>query len=200
MEDPMRLLIPTLLVLFPLLGLSCGDKDDTEPDTAEGDTDTDSDGDTDGDSDGDGDGDGDTDTDTDTDVEYMEPGDPVYAASFAGTAWTGEPGYWFSSGGVSYLVANQGEQQVNVQVKGDIRVAGEYPVGDVLYTDVIISSSFDFFYEGDGDGTATFTAIGISQDGEYVWGSMSGSVPLTDTMGGGSSSLDALQVESWPKF
>ncbi len=196
--------LTTLLTLSIALLISCGDKEDPDDTgTPEGDTDTDTDADTDTDTDADGDTDTDTDTDTDADSDatYMEPTDPEFEATFGSTSYSGEPGYWFASGNTSYIVGDHGEQQVNIQVEGNINVQGEYPIGDVLWTDVIVSSDFDFYYQGSGDGSAVFTAQGISEDGEYVWGEITGgSVSLTDTVGGGTTTLDGLTVVSWPKF
>ncbi len=58
---------------------------------------------------------------------------------------------------------------------------------------------FDFYYQGEGG--ATFTVLGNSADGEYLWGSFEGEVSLSDTIGGNAdTSLTACTVESWPKF
>ncbi len=183
-----------LALILPLIA-GCPEKDEDDTSQPEGDTDTDTD------ADGDTDADTDADSDADTDVEYMKPGDPVYQATFGAESWSGEPGYWFASGNTSYLVAVAGEQQVNIEVEGDVNVRGTYGVGEVLFTDTIASDNFDFYYQGDGDDDATFTVLGNSKDGEYVWGEFAGSIALVDSMGlEADTTLDALVVESWPKF
>ena len=185
----------------PLLALSllaCGDKDPIDTAPAKGDTDTDTDTDTDADTDTDTDTDADSDADTD---HTFEPGDPLFLATFTSGGVDGTPGYFFGSGGTSYVVgnANGGEVQVNIQVLGDLSVAGTYDVGQVLYTDSIPQSHFDFYYQGEGGGT--FTVQGNSDDGEYMWGVFDGTVALSDTIGGQPDvSLTAATVESWPKF
>jgi hypothetical protein len=183
-----------ILALLPLaLALACGEEDpadDTAP--VEGDADTDSD--------ADSDADADADSDADTDHTF-EPGDPLFLASFGTGEVDGDPGYFFGTGSTSYIVAEQrsGEVQVNIEVRGDITVAGTYEVGQVLYTDSIPQSHFDFYYQGSGG--ATFTVLGNSEDGEYMWGVLEGSVSLSDTIGGnGDTTLTAVTVESWPKF
>ncbi len=80
----MRRLAPlvSLSLLLPLSLLACGDKEDTGPDTTEGDTDTDPDADTDADS------------DADADVPYGPENDWWHAsaadvpADLAGTGWS----------------------------------------------------------------------------------------------------------------
>jgi len=164
-----------------------------------GDTDTDTD--TDSDTDADTDADADADTDTDTDCTIMEPTDPVYDASFGGEDWSGEPGYWFTSGSTSYLVADHVEQQVNLEVRGDLTECGSYEVGAVLFTDTIASDNYDFFYRGQAGDDVRFTVLGISEDEEWIWGELSGTVPLTDAMKlEPDTTLDVLTVQSWPRF
>ncbi|MFH1463784.1 MAG: hypothetical protein ABIO70_05285 [Pseudomonadota bacterium] len=186
-------------LLALVLLAACGEEktdDTTTPDDTSPDTDTDTDADTDTDTDSDSDADSDSDTD-----HTFEPGDPVFEATFGGSTWAGEPGYWFSSASAGYIVGNQrsGEVQVNVEVLGDIRVAGTYDVGDIKYTDALQSAGYDFYFEGSGG--ATFTVLGHSADGEHLWGTFSGSVALTDTTGyQADTTLTGLELESWPKF
>ncbi len=185
----------TLAIASILLTGCFGDDKDTEPiDDTQADTDTDSD------SDSDTDTDSDADSDSDTDHTF-EPGDPIFEATIGGSGWDGEPGYWFASGGVGYLIANQssGEVQVNIEVLGDITISGTYDVGDVKYTDSIPQSTYDFYYQGEGG--ATFTVQGHSADGEHLWGTLEGSVALVDSVGGqADTTLSGVTIESWPKF
>ncbi len=80
------LLLPLALML-PLL--ACGEKEDSGPDTTEGDTDTDSDADSDTDSDSDSDADTDADSDADTDAD-ADPDAPVVLSADAYCYQAGE--------------------------------------------------------------------------------------------------------------
>jgi len=185
-----------MLALLPfVLAIACGEKDPIDDsDPPEADTDTDSDADSDSDTDADADSDADTD-------HTFEPDEPYFLATFGTGDVDGDPGYFFGSGSTSYIVAEQrsGEVQVNIEVAGDLTVAGTYEVGQVLYTDSIPQSHFDFYYQGEGG--ATFTVLGNSEDGEYMWGIFEGEVALSDTIGGnGDTTLTDVTVESWPKF
>ena len=45
-----------------------------------------------------------------------------------------------------------------------------------------------------------FEITGVDEQGDYIWGEWSGSVTLTDTVGGGTVDLTEITVESWPRF
>ncbi len=85
---PILFLLPLSISLALPLG-ACGDKDDTGPDTTEGDTDTDSDADSDTDTDADTDADADADTDADADPDM-----PVIESADAYCYETGEGDTW----------------------------------------------------------------------------------------------------------
>ena len=172
----------------------CGDKDD---DTAVAEADPDSD------SDSDPDPDADSDADTDTDLgELKTPGDAVFDAVIAGSEFVGEPGYWTGNASSSTLLAEQGEGeiQLRIDVVGDVHGAGEFVVDKVAWVDTIDSSSWDFYYQGDGDGVQVLVVDAHDESGDYLWAAFEGSITLTDGVSGEETEFTALTVESWRRF
>ena len=74
----------------------------------------------------------------------------------------------------------------------------DHPVKRVSYAQGVVST-WNFRYEGTG-GSAVFHLEGRSEDGESIWGSLGGSMTVTDSIGGGTLSFDQLDLESWPAF
>ncbi len=144
--------------------------------------------------------------DTGSGIPILDPGDPVFQATLAvGDAeesWDGEPGYWVFAGGESNLVSvrNDGEYMLQLTLDGDVREGGSLPVSEVVWSQGVSQSDFAFYYQGAGDGTAVFTVTGTDASGDLLWGALEGAVALTDSVGGGSATLTALDLESWPRF
>ena len=162
----------------------CGDKDD---DTAVAEADTDAA----------------PDADTDTDLgELKTPGDAVFDAVIAGSEFVGEPGYWTGNASSSTLLAEQGEGeiQLRIDVVGDVHGAGEFVVDKVAWVDTIDSSSWDFYYQGDGDGVQVLVVDAHDESGDYLWAAFEGSITLTDGVSGEETEFTALTVESWRRF
>ena len=194
---------PASLVLvlgIPLALAGCGDKDDDTGGATgtEADADTDSDSDSDTDSDSDSDSDSDTDSDTDSDV--MDPEDPEFTASFDGSEWVADYGYW-TGGSISYLRGEQEVDEVEVQLEltGDIREETTLSVAKVVYVDTI-HNGYTFYYQGEPTTEVTFEVLGRDESEDYIWGELSGEVEMTDIVGGGTTTLTGLELVSWPKF
>jgi hypothetical protein len=134
--------------------------------------------------------------------DILEPGTPSFSATFSSDSFEGEPGYWAVTDTTS-LRADQedGSIQVLITLEGDVRDGGNLVVESAQWTrSVYGDSDNDYDYDGQGDGSQTFTVEALDADSDYVWGSMDGSIELTDSMGGGAVTLTGLVVESWPKF
>ena len=179
-----------LLLLTALL--ACNPIGDTE--NPEGDTDTDADADTDTDAD--------TDADTDTvpgdTGPYLDPGEPNLIAGFDNSTFETEDGIWLVVGAETWLSGDLRNQEVSltVVVTGDLAGRGSYPVSIVRYYDSIDEDSWDFQYTGTGE--ASFVVDGHDDQGELLWGHLTGSIPLTDLQGGPATTLESLVLESWP--
>jgi len=184
-----------MAVSLALVG-GCGDKDDdTGVSEADADTDTDTDSDTDADTD--------SDTDTDHDLgEIKTPGEAVFDAVIDGSEFVGEPGYWTGNASTSSLLAvqSEGEVQLRIDVVGDVHGAGEFVVDKVAWVDTIDSSSWDFYYQGNGDGVQVLVVDAHDETGDYLWAAFEGSITLTDGVSGGEVEFTALTVESWRRF
>jgi hypothetical protein len=166
-------------------------KDDTQGSPAgesEADADTDSD----------ADGDGDVDTDADADHTFPA-GEPSFEAMIGGERYNTEDGYWFDSGTAGFVLGTRdgGAIRLELEIEGHTTFAGTYPVGDVQYAQTQ-AHSIDFRYQGTGG--ATFTVEGHDAEQEHIWGSLDGPITLTDSVSGGTATLDSLVVESWPRF
>lgn len=146
---------------------------------------------------GDADTDTDTDSDTDLDTGWLEPDEPAFTASFDGEAWEAEAGHWLA-GGDSYLVGTVGETEVVIVVDGDVSKRGEYDLVEATYFETI-HNGYAFQYETTG-GSASFVVEGHDAGGDYLWGSLDGELELTDSVAGGTLSLDGLELHSWLRY
>jgi len=130
----------------------------------------------------------------------MTPEDPVFTASFDGSDWVADYGYW-TGGATSYV---QGEQEldeieVQLELKGDIREETSLSVEKVIYVDTI-HNGYTFYYQGEPTSEVTFEVIGRDEGDDYIWGELSGEIEMTDIEAGGTTTLTGLEIVSWPKF
>ena len=174
------------LCVLALLSLACTGGSDGEPIDEPADADTDVDADT------------DTDTDADADSgDYWEPGEPTMTATFDGTDWVAEDGHWLA-GSTSYITGVRGDAELVLVIDGDVSKRGTYDVDDVTWFETV-HNGYAFEYTTQG-GSATITIEGRDVDSDHIWGTFDGSIDLTDSVGGGSTSLDAVELESWLRY
>jgi hypothetical protein len=147
---------------------------------------------------------GDSDDEVDTGPgEVFDPEAPSFVATFNGGDWTAVEGYW-TGGAISYLRANGGtsERTENtiIEVQGDIRSAGRFPVSAIVYAEANAQSSFDLRYEVK-DPPGVFLVVEGFANGDELFGALEGEATVTDTVGGaGSVTWSATPARSWPKF
>ena len=189
---PLALLATGLLLPATL---ACGDKsdqtgtDDSGQSAAEADADTDSD------------ADGDTDSDTDTDnTGDMTPGDPVFTATFSTETWTTGGGYW-SGSTTSTIQGDDPDSELELQIAldGNLRSEDTLEVTEIIWVDTV-HNGYDFYYKAEPDGAIQLLVEGRDAEGDYIWGSLSGGIEMTDIESGKTLTLEGITVESWPRF
>ena len=173
---------------IPLLLLAAACSTKTEAGTDEADTDTDAD------------SDADSDSDTDTDVAEMTPGSPSFVATFTSGGWEAEDGQW-SPGSTSSLsgVQGSGDVEVIVELDGNLREGNRLDAGRALWVDTI-HDGYNFYYQGTASDGVIFRVTGRDAEGDYLWGELEGSITLAEQSSGETVVLEALVLESWPRF
>lgn len=174
-----------------LLLLACASKEpddtgaDTSPDTAEtGDT-------------------GDSDTGHDS-GQVFELGDPLLQVGFGKQTWSSSDGYWFSASGLSTIKASlaidaKNQEQVSMQIDGDVAWAGTYPVAEMVWVHQLSASGDTFKYEVHDPPDVTFTVEGFAE-GDHLFGHLDGVAHLVDSVAGGPMSAHDLTVQSWGPY
>lgn len=128
--------------------------------------------------------------------EEFDPEEPSFIVTLNGGPWTATGGYYFANS-TSYLkaeVAGEPTYTVDIEVSGDIRYAGTYPVASIGYSE--LASSTEAIISKDFDPAMTFTVEGFSNE-TYVFGTLDGTANLT---GGGEHSITGGVIRNWPKY
>ena len=81
-----------------------------------------------------------------------------------------------------------------------VRTPGSFAISGVLYADSVPAGAYDFYYTSPGDSGLDLVVDQHDESGDYLWASWEGSLTLTDTVSGGTSTMTRVTVESWPRF
>jgi hypothetical protein len=130
--------------------------------------------------------------------------DPEFNISLGDKTFSGTDGHWNvrSQGCVSSMTSTKlmggVNQNVTLEVYGDISGAGTYPVRSFSYSENEAQgdSLFDYVAEDPG---VNLVVTGYANQ-TYLHGSLDGGFQTVDAISGGASGLSAFAVENWPVF
>ena len=134
-----------------------------------------------------------------------ERDDPEFRMTLGDKSFEGRPGNWSvrSQGCISTLSARNTEggtyQTVSLEVYGDISGAGTYPVSKLEFAENDGSQEGKNFEYSATDPGVNFVVTGYASD-TFLHGSIDASFQTIDSVSGGASQLETLQVENWPVF
>ena len=136
-------------------------------------------------------------------VEY-ERDDSEFNVELGDKSFSGTDGHWNvrSQGCVSSLtstkVLGSVNQNVTLEVYGDISGAGTYPVRMFSYSENQAQDASTFEYKASDPGV-NLVVSGYA-NGTFLHGSIDGSFQTVDAISGGASDLTSLVIENWPLF
>jgi hypothetical protein len=130
--------------------------------------------------------------------------DSEFNVSLGDKTFSGSDGHWNvrSQGCISSLTSTKlmggVNQNVTLEVYGDISGAGTYPVRLFSYSENEAQgdSLFDYVAEDPG---VNLVVTGYANK-TYLHGSLDGGFQTVDAISGGASSLTSFAVENWPVF
>lgn len=134
--------------------------------------------------------------------EQFEAGAPEFTVQFNGSTWDTAVGYWLG-GDTSYLNASGGDsstsQTVLVEIAGNIRYAGTYPVSMIRFAEGPAQGEVSANYQVVSPVDLNLVVRGYA-DEVLLFGELEGSTTLTDTVAGGAAEWSEMVLSSWPKF
>lgn len=135
--------------------------------------------------------------------EVFERQDAAFTVDFNGSTWSSEEGYWLGNT-TSYLNATKSDgsrsQTVTVEIEGNIRYAGEYPIALIRYAEGPAQGSVDVNWEVSDPPGVTLVVEGFA-DSTFLHAHQEGTATLTATIGGsGDADWVDMTLTSWPKF
>ncbi|MCB9745942.1 MAG: hypothetical protein H6740_25430 [Alphaproteobacteria bacterium] len=136
--------------------------------------------------------------------EVFDRTDPLFSASFRDSTWTSAEGHYFGNRNGSTITASDSDESYSrsftINVDGNIRYAGTYPVTQISYTEAPAQGSPDLNFTASNPAGVTITVLGFAEE-TYLFAELDGSATLTDSIGGaGTTTFSGLVLESWPKF
>ena len=149
------------------------------------------------------------------DTGCPEPGEPApgvshelddseFNVTLGDKSFSGTDGHWNvrSQGCVSSLTSTKAlgtvNQNVTLEVYGDISGAGTYPVRAFTYSENQAQDASTFEYKASDPGVNLVVSGYANQS--FLHGSLDGSFQTVDAVSGGASDLTALVIENWPRF
>ncbi|MEC7240219.1 MAG: hypothetical protein VXW32_03185 [Myxococcota bacterium] len=149
------------------------------------------------------------------DTGCPEPGEPApgtayelddseFNASLGDKTFSGTAGHWNvrSQGCISSLTSTKAlgsvNQNVTLEVYGDISGAGTYPIRAFTYSENQAQDASTFEYKATDPGV-NLVVSGYA-NGSFLHGSIDGSFQTVDAVSGGASDLSSLVIENWPRF
>jgi hypothetical protein len=130
--------------------------------------------------------------------------DSEFNVSLGDKSFSGTQGHWNvrSQGCISSLTSTKllGDmnQNVTLEVYGDINGAGTYPIRSFNYSENQAQSDSTFEYKAVDPGV-NFVVTGYA-NGTFMHGSVDGGFQTVDAVSGGAANLNTLVVENWPVF
>ena len=89
--------------------------------------------------------------------------------------------------------------EFSIQLEGNLRSENSLVVKELIWVDTV-HNGYDFYYKAQPTGELLFVVEGRDPDGDYIWGSLSDGIEMTDIENGGTIQLESLTMESWPRF
>lgn len=149
------------------------------------------------------------------DTGCPEPGEPdpgvshdlddsEFNLALGDKTFSGTDGHWNvrSQGCVSSLtstkVLGSVNQNVTLEVYGDISGAGTYPVRAFTYSENQAQDASTFEYKASDPGVNLVVSGYANQT--FLHGALDGSFQTVDAVSGGASDLTSLVIENWPLF
>lgn len=130
--------------------------------------------------------------------------DPEFNISLGDKTFSGTDGHWNvrSQGCISSLTSTKlmggVNQNVTLEVYGDISGAGTYPVRSFSYSENEAQGDSLFDYSAEDPGVNLVVTGYANQT--YLHGSLDGGFQTIDSISGGASDLASFAVENWPVF
>ncbi len=149
------------------------------------------------------------------DTGCPEPGEPdpgvehslddsEFNVELGDNSFSGTDGHWNvrSQGCLSSItstkVLGSVNQNVTLEVYGDISGAGTYPVRSFSYSENQAQDASTFEYKATDPGV-NFVVSGYANK-TFLHGSVDGGFQTVDAVSGGASDLTSLVIENWPLF
>ena len=149
------------------------------------------------------------------DTGCPEPGEPEpgvahelddseFNVALGDKTFSGTDGHWNvrSQGCVSSLTSTKVlgslNQNVTLEVYGDISGAGTYPVRTFTYSENQAQDASTFEYKASDPGVNLVVSGYANQT--FLHGSIDGAFQTVDSVSGGASELTSLVIENWPLF
>lgn len=135
--------------------------------------------------------------------EVFDRQDAAFTVQFNGSTWTADEGYWLGNT-TSYLNATKSDgsrsQTVTVEVDGNVRYAGTYPISLIRYAEGPAQGSVDVNWEVRDPAGVSLVVLGFAET-TYIHAEQEGTATLEATIGGsGEAEWVDMTLTSWPKF